>query len=75
MISEADPSQTEPQSYDGQWANGEMSGYGVFTWPSGRVYEGEWLANKRHGQGKITDSRGRVRKEGAWQMGKLLANH
>jgi hypothetical protein len=49
-----------------------MSGFGIFTWPSGNVYEGEWLANRRHGLGKLTDSKGRVRQRGFWQMGKFL---
>ena len=49
-----------------------MSGFGIFTWPSGNVYEGEWLANRRHGLGKLTDSKGRVRQRGFWQMGKFM---
>ena len=50
---------------------GDMSGYGVFTWPSGNVYEGEWLANRRHGVGKVVDSTGKTKKAGNWEMGKF----
>ena len=53
--STVNPKEFKTQSYDGQWQMGDMSGYGVFTWPSGNVYEGEWLANRRHGVGKIMD--------------------
>jgi hypothetical protein len=28
--------------YDGEWANGERSGTGKITYPSGKVYDGEW---------------------------------
>ena len=51
---------------------GDMSGFGVFKWPSGNVYEGEWLANRRHGLGKITDSKGNTKQAGQWQMGKFV---
>jgi hypothetical protein len=67
-----DQSISSVQSYDGDWLDGEMSGFGTFTWPSGNVYEGEWLSNRRHGLGKLTDSTGKVRQRGFWQMGKLL---
>ena len=67
-----DPSDMKTQIYDGQWQMGDMSGFGVFQWPSGNVYEGEWLANRRHGLGKITDSKGNTKQAGHWQMGKFV---
>ena len=60
---------TESQFYDGFWMHGDMSGFGIFKWPSGNIFEGEWLANRRHGLGKITDSLGRLRKKGIWRTG------
>ena len=72
---EADPSKIETQFYDGRWQHGDMSGFGMFKWPSGNIYEGEWLANRRHGLGKITDRKGRLRMQGTWQMGNFLKPH
>jgi hypothetical protein len=34
-------------SYDGEWANGERSGKGMITYPSGKVYKGEWENGER----------------------------
>jgi len=52
--------------YSGDWQQGDMSGFGSFTWPNGRIYEGEWLANRRHGVGKLTSAQGQVIHAGHW---------
>ena len=37
--------------YEGQWADGERHGRGVFTFKGGRVYDGEWARGKKDGLG------------------------
>lgn len=38
--------------YEGQWKDGNRTGYGKFYWADGKIYEGEWKDNKRSGRGK-----------------------
>ena len=35
--------------YDGTWMQGKMHGYGIITWPDGRVYRGQIRQNQKHG--------------------------
>ena len=35
----------------GDYKNDKKQGFGVFTWPDGRMYEGEWFDGKQHGKG------------------------
>ena len=44
--------------YVGQFINGNKSGKGVFTWPSGSRYEGYFVDDKRTGKGVLTWSDG-----------------
>ena len=39
------------QYYEGEWIDGERSGYGIMQWYDGRVYEGTWLKGKPHANG------------------------
>ena len=45
-------------SYIGQFINGNKSGKGVFTWPSGSRYEGYFVDDKESGKGVYTFSDG-----------------
>lgn len=38
-------------SYEGDWVNGNQSGYGIMIWKIGDKYEGQWTDGNRIGQG------------------------
>lgn len=40
--------------YEGEFREGNMHGWGIYTWANGDRYEGEYVAGKRHGQGTRT---------------------
>ena len=40
-------------TYEGEFANGEITGYGTKKWCDGRVYTGYWLEGEMHGFGKF----------------------
>lgn len=56
------------KQYNGQFLNGKMHGYGVFSWPSGQTYRGEYKDNKKHGKGEMEWGNG-VKFIGTWQNG------
>ena len=39
------------QTYNGDWADGNKHGKGVYRWPNGDSYEGDWVNGKRTGRG------------------------
>ena len=41
------------QYYEGEWIDGERSGFGTMRWYDGRVYEGRWLHGKPHLNGML----------------------
>ncbi|TNV84318.1 hypothetical protein FGO68_gene2762 [Halteria grandinella] len=41
-------------TYQGEWKDHRMNGYGKHTWPDGAVYEGQWKDDLKHGQGRMT---------------------
>ena len=43
---------SEDDSYDGQWKDGKMEGYGKKVWKSGGSYDGQWKDGKMEGTGK-----------------------
>ena len=51
--------------------NDLKEGYGVFSWPDGRIYEGTWKHGKQNGVGKYINAAGLVR-FGEWKDGKRL---
>ena len=57
-------------TYEGNWVNDVINGYGKYTWSSGNVYEGNWKNDARNGYGKITWSDGDVY-EGNWENGNM----
>ena len=38
--------------YEGNWAEGQRNGYGVYVYANGDKYEGNWKEDRRHGQGE-----------------------
>ena len=59
--------------YDGEWRNGEPSGFGKGrnTVENGSVYEGYLKDGKPNGVGAVTDIKGKIVK-GIWKDGKML---
>jgi hypothetical protein len=39
------------ESYEGEWFEDKIQGYGVYNYLTGAVYDGEWHAGKHHGHG------------------------
>jgi len=56
--------------YLGNFHEDKKCGYGVFTWPDGKVYKGFWLGGKQHGIGMYTKDG--QEKCGIWLNGKRL---
>jgi len=51
--------------YAGQFANNQISGFGVYVWPDGSVYTGEWKNGRMEGKGKYISSSGNLY-DGSW---------
>ena len=49
------------------YKRGLKEGYGVFTWPDGRVHDGYWQEGKKHGQGTAIEKG--VKRKGYWDKG------
>ena len=47
-------------TYEGNFQNGEIDGFGVFKWNNGNYYVGEMKKGKMHGYGKLVHSNGKV---------------
>lgn len=54
------------KSYDGEWENGKMHGYGVLVWKNGAKYEGHFYKNMWKGEGKYYWPNGDIT-VGNWQ--------
>ena len=50
--------------------NHKKHGYGVYSWPDGRVYEGTFKEGQFHGEARFTSAKGKMR-IGLWNNGKL----
>lgn len=57
------------ERYEGDWRNGDRSGRGVYSWPTGQRFEGEYRDGQRNGLGVLYFANG-DRQEGQWQDGK-----
>lgn len=44
--SEEDETPVEKARFEGNYKDGQKSGFGRMVYPNGDIYEGEWLANK-----------------------------
>jgi len=49
---------TKVESYEGDWVDDKMEGFGIYTYANGDIYEGEFKDNKHHGYGKYFFSDG-----------------
>jgi len=58
-------------TYEGNWVNDVINGYGKYTWSSGDVYEGNQVNGLINGYGKYTLSSGEVYYEGNWVNGAM----
>jgi hypothetical protein len=61
---------TDGTRYEGDVHNNQLTGNGVFYFPTGATYHGEVLNGLRHGQGIYTSQEGN-RYEGSWKNGLL----
>jgi hypothetical protein len=52
--------------YDGDWKDGQSSGFGKFIWSDGNIYEGNFKDGNFHGIGKMTYANGDAY-EGNWK--------
>lgn len=43
---------TKEESYEGDWIDDKMDGFGIYTYANGDIYEGEFKNNMHHGYGK-----------------------
>jgi hypothetical protein len=60
------------RTYNGDWENGKMHGYGLLTNPDGsKLYEGAFYKGEYHGFG-VLYSANNSRTGGIWQTGNLL---
>jgi hypothetical protein len=46
-------------SYEGDYVDNFIQGYGVYRWEDGREYTGEWQKNRMHGKGYFVWSDGK----------------
>lgn len=60
------PPNLPAESYEGDWHEDQMQGFGTYHYPDGSIYHGEWLANQHHGQGVFQFPNGTVYK-GEWK--------
>lgn len=37
------------ESYEGDWHEDKMQGFGIYHYPDGSIYHGEWKDNKHSG--------------------------
>mmetsp|Transcript_18934 Transcript_18934/g.34300 ORF Transcript_18934/g.34300 Transcript_18934/m.34300 type:complete len:476 (-) Transcript_18934:2-1429(-) len=56
-------------SYDGEWKNGRMDGWGTYKFADGHTYKGKWKDGRMHGEGVAEYSSGHVY-TGSWAHGK-----
>lgn len=58
------------ESYEGDWIDDKMYGFGVYKYCNGDIYEGEFVDNKHHGFGKYFFFDG-SKYEGEWIQHKM----
>eukprot|EP00620_Florenciella_sp_RCC1587_P024683 CAMPEP_0182564268 /NCGR_PEP_ID=MMETSP1324-20130603/6234_1 /TAXON_ID=236786 /ORGANISM="Florenciella sp., Strain RCC1587" /LENGTH=475 /DNA_ID=CAMNT_0024777675 /DNA_START=269 /DNA_END=1696 /DNA_ORIENTATION=- len=56
-------------SYDGEWKNGKMHGWGTYKFADGHTYKGRWKDGRMHGEGVAEYSSGHMY-TGSWEIGK-----
>lgn len=58
--------------YDGNWQDGEFTGFGIIHFKTGEYCQGSWLKGKLHGFGACYNDEGDLVKDGIWEHGKFL---
>ena len=58
------------ESYEGEWKEDKMDGYGIYLYSNGDKYEGYWKEGYQNGKGKYIFTDGRSY-EGEWKMQKM----
>jgi hypothetical protein len=53
-------------TYDGDFNQGELSGYGTIVYKNLEIYKGQILCSKRHGFGLMYSSNGKYLYDGSW---------
>ena len=60
-------------TYEGNFFDNDMNGFGVAKWETGATHVGQWKLNEPYGQGKLTHSDGKI-EQGFWNNGKVKKN-
>ena len=55
-------------TYVGEWARGEINGFGIATYSNGDIYEGRFVDGRREGEGTMRYASGEVLR-GTWENG------
>ena len=54
------PLWSDKSSYEGQWYNNYLNGYGIYKYSDGSIYVGSWHFNKMEGLGEYTTPSNRI---------------
>ena len=57
-------------TYEGNFFDNDMNGFGVAKWETGATHVGQWKLNEPYGQGKLTHPDGKI-EEGFWNNGEV----
>ncbi len=57
-------------TYEGNFFDNDMNGFGIAKWENGAIHIGQWKLNEPYGQGKFTHPDGKA-EEGFWNNGKV----
>mmetsp|Transcript_22989 Transcript_22989/g.20881 ORF Transcript_22989/g.20881 Transcript_22989/m.20881 type:complete len:230 (-) Transcript_22989:113-802(-) len=68
--SEEDETLIEKARFEGNYVDGQKTGYGKMIYPNGDIYEGEWLENLMNGEGSYTYKKSGDIYSGTWIKGK-----
>jgi len=60
-------------TYEGNFFDNDMNGFGVAKWETGATHVGQWKLNEPYGQGKLTHPDGKI-EEGFWNNGEVKKN-
>jgi hypothetical protein len=61
-----DNTEVGQETYEGDWVNDKMEGYGIYHYSNGDIYDGEWKDNQHNGFGKYFFTDG-SHYEGEWK--------
>jgi hypothetical protein len=61
-----DNTEVGQETYEGDWSNDKMEGYGIYRYSNGDIFDGEWKDNQQNGFGKYFFTDG-SHYEGEWK--------